>query len=80
MRVVKWWKKINLDVPVDDSGCEIESKDGDFDPVYWAAINSDTENDMGWCPECKEPVDLEGDVDVQGCYNKCSQCGTRIED
>lgn len=80
MPVIKWWKHCGLDVPVDDSGCEIESKDGDFDPVYWAAINSDTDNDMGWCNSCNGPVDLEGGVDRQGCYNKCIKCGERIKD
>ena len=33
--------------------------------------------DTGWCTNCSL-VELEGGVDRQGCYNKCIQCGERI--
>ena len=35
-------------------------------------------DEKSWCPKCAKVVEPEGDVDVQGMYNKCPNCGERL--
>jgi len=34
----------------------------------------------GWCFDCDQEVEVEGGLDAAGIYERCANCGTRMED